>query len=196
MPSPVPAFSPIFYSVFEENWSSRPVSVGKCFDFKDFLLGGSNVLEPVEKLGWKVFLEMKDFHFPKLVHAFYFMAKAFPDKGLIISTIKGVEIKFDPKVLADILKIAKGGIQVFGSNWYTKAFVCKIELIRKLFNVGNERISEIPSASRIKPEFKTFHRLCLFNLVPHTSSKDKVSNNDHLLMYYLTNPTLISIDLI
>ena len=59
---------------------------------------------------------MKDVYFPKLVRAFYFKAKGYPEKNIIVSNIKGIEIKLEHDVLADIIKIPKGGIQVFGSK--------------------------------------------------------------------------------
>jgi hypothetical protein len=65
---------------------------------------------------------------------------------------------------------------------------CKADLIRRLFDVGDERIFEIHVASKLKTEFKLLHSLCLFNLVPHTGSKDKVLDNDLLIMHYLTCP--------
>lgn len=65
---------------------------------------------------------------------------------------------------------------------------CKADLIRRFFDVGDERIFEIHVASKLKTEFKLLHSLCLFNLVPHTGSKDKVLDNDLLIMHYLTCP--------
>ncbi|AES97360.1 hypothetical protein MTR_5g053210 [Medicago truncatula] len=57
-----------------------------------------------------------------------------------------------------------------------------------MFNVGEERITEIPSSSQLKPEFKILHSLCLFNLLPHTGNKNKVSDNDLLIMHCLSSP--------
>ena len=73
-------------------------------------------------------------------------------------------------------------------NWYSKVPTCKTDLIRKMFNIGEERITEIPSSSQLKPEFKILHSLCLFNLLPHIGNKNKVSDNDLLIMHCLSSP--------
>jgi hypothetical protein len=179
----VPLFSPHLDSIFAESWALRPVAVGKIYDFEDLLSGGFDILKPVNHQGWTNFLRMKDVYFPKLVRAFYFKAKGYPDKSMIVSNIKGVEIRLEPDTLADIIGIPKGGIQVCGPNWYSKLVTCKTDLIRKMFFVGDERITEIPTSSQLKPEFKILHSLCLFNLLPHTGNKNKVSDNDLLIMH-------------
>lgn len=91
--SSVPVFSPHLDSIFAESWAFRPVAVGKVYDFEDLLSGGFDILSPAKHQGWTEFLRflrMKDVYFPKLVRAFYFKAKGFPDKSIIVSNLKGV----------------------------------------------------------------------------------------------------------
>ncbi|KEH16017.1 hypothetical protein MTR_0378s0020, partial [Medicago truncatula] len=109
-------FSPHLDSIFAENWAFRPVAVGKVYDFEDLLSGGFDILSPTKHQGWTEFLRMKDVYFPKLVRAFYFKAKGYPNKSIIVSNLKGVEIRLEPDIHADIIGIPKGGMQVMGSN--------------------------------------------------------------------------------
>nr|XP_004516181.1 pollen-specific leucine-rich repeat extensin-like protein 2 [Cicer arietinum] len=80
---------------------------------------GNAVQHHTDVLGWTSFLKISEFYFPDVVRTFYCNAKTFADKSLFISTIKGVEIKLTPDILATILQLPTEGPSVFGDQWYS-----------------------------------------------------------------------------
>nr|XP_012567591.1 uncharacterized protein LOC105851373 [Cicer arietinum] len=70
-----------------------------------------------DAIGWTSFLQTSECYYPDVVRAFYCNAKTFADKSLIISMIKGVEIKLIPDILASILQLPTESPSVFGNNW-------------------------------------------------------------------------------
>nr|XP_004488624.1 uncharacterized protein PB18E9.04c-like [Cicer arietinum] len=102
--------------LFNEKWAQRPVGIGGVFVFDNLVVDGNAVQHHTDVLGWTSFLKISESYFPDVVHAFYCNAKTFPDKSLFISTIKGVEIRLTPDILANILQLPTEGPSVFGDN--------------------------------------------------------------------------------
>jgi hypothetical protein len=143
------------------------------------------LLKYIKPLGWTNFFKIKESIFPQLIQAFYFNANVHSDKCLIISYIKGVEIQVDPFVIGDILGLKLEGAETYGDNWYSGLNVSKDALILEMFNEqGAQR--EKPPSSMPKKEIKLLHNLCQHCIFPRTGSKDKVIDNDLLVMYHLS----------
>nr|XP_012575285.1 serine/arginine repetitive matrix protein 1-like [Cicer arietinum] len=122
-------------------------------------------------------------YYPDVVRAFYCNAKTFDGKSLIISTIKGVEIKLTPDILASILKLPTEGPSVFGDNWYSALNLRKTEVLSYLFEEDSIRYL----STYLKPLPKVFNNMCQHTLIPHCGSHEYVSNNDALLIHHLLN---------
>nr|XP_004515144.1 uncharacterized protein LOC101494360 [Cicer arietinum] len=144
---------------------------------------GNAVQHHTDVLGWTSFLRISESYFPDVVRAFYYNAKTFADKSLIISTIKGVEIKLTPDILATILQLPTKGPSVFGDHWYSVLGLRKTEVLANLFEENSTR----HLATYLKPLPKVFNNMCQHTLIPHCGSHEYVSDNDALLIHHLLN---------
>nr|XP_012574239.1 proline-rich receptor-like protein kinase PERK9 [Cicer arietinum] len=111
-----PLISPEKSKLFKEKWAQRPVEIGRVFVFDNLVVDDNVVQHHTDALGWTSFLKISESYYPDVVRAFYCNAKTFADKSLIISTIKGVEIKLTPNILASILQLPKEDPSVFGDH--------------------------------------------------------------------------------
>nr|XP_004490181.1 uncharacterized protein LOC101509565 [Cicer arietinum] len=187
-PSPLPKkskqnTSPLIPSsktkLFKSKWAQCPVGIGRVFIFENLIIDGNVVLHHTDALGWTSFLQTSESYYPDVVRAFYCNAKTFADKSLIISTIKGVEIKLTPEILASILKLPTKGPSVFGDNWYLALNLCKTEVLSDLFEEDSTRYL----STYLKPLPKVFNNMCQHTLIPHCGSHEYVSDNDALLIH-------------
>jgi hypothetical protein len=77
------------------------------------------------------------------------------------------------------------GAETYGENWYSGLGVSKDAQILEMFNEqGAQR--EKPASSMLKKEFKLLHNLCQHCIFPRTGNKDKVTDNDLLVMHHLS----------
>ncbi|GAU31953.1 hypothetical protein TSUD_288870 [Trifolium subterraneum] len=154
------------------------------FRFPVRLAGGVDLVKYVEPFGWKSFFHIKETVFPLLVQAFYYHAQVYPDKDLITSHIKGVELVVDPFVIGDLIGIKSEGLEVYGNDWYDQVKVNKEDLKKDMFTEEGAKKNSPPS-SLLKTEFKLLHNMCQHYFFPRTGSKDKVTDLDLLLMYHM-----------
>ncbi|XP_045809814.1 uncharacterized protein LOC123904167 [Trifolium pratense] len=181
----VPLIHPEEEAKFDQYWKTKPVASGRIYDFEEIAKGGVDLLKFVEPQGWTKFFQMKDTTMPLLVQAFYFNAKVHPDKDLIISNIKGVEIHVTADSISKLLEVKRNGETLYGKDWYAAQNISKDALIVEMFtDEGAHR--EQPPSSLLKKEFKIFHNMCQHSFFPRTGSKDKVTDNDLLVMYHLS----------
>jgi len=61
------------------------------------------------------------------------MEKVFPEKSLIVSMIKDIEIRLTPKVISDIFGISNSGQNVFGDKWFEELGVDPTNVYKLLF---------------------------------------------------------------
>ncbi|GAU51764.1 hypothetical protein TSUD_415530 [Trifolium subterraneum] len=119
-----------------------------------------------------------------LQDSFYYHAKVYPDKDLITSHIKGVQLVVDPFVLGDLIGIKSEGVEVYGNDWYDQVKVNKEDLKEDMFTKEGAKKNSPPS-SLLKTEFRLLHNMCQHSFFPRTGSKDKVTDLDLLLMYHM-----------
>nr|XP_027186191.1 protein piccolo-like [Cicer arietinum] len=134
-------------------------------------------------LGWTSFLQTSECYYPYVVRAFYCNAKTFADKSLIISTIKGIEIRLTPNILVSILQLPTEGPSMFGNNWYSTLNRQKTEVLSDMFQEGSTGYL----STYLKPLPKVFNNMCQHTLIPHCGSHEYVSDNDALLIHHLLN---------
>jgi len=77
---------------FYEKWSTRPIGVGRYYDFDKLERDEIFVKQYRAKLGWVPFLQIRERYYLEAIQAFYLMVECYPDKDLIVSNIKGIEI--------------------------------------------------------------------------------------------------------
>nr|XP_004490842.1 uncharacterized protein LOC101508725 [Cicer arietinum] len=178
-----PLISPAKTKIFQEKWAQRPIGIGRIFVFDNLVVDGNAVQHHTDVLGWTSFLKISESYFPDVVRAFYCNAKTFADKSLLISTIKGVEIKLTPDILATILQLPTEGPSVFGDHWYSALGLRKTEVLADLFEEDSTRYL----ATYLKPLPKVFNNMCQHTLIPHCGSHEYVYDNDALLIHHLLN---------
>jgi len=100
------------------------------------------------------------------------MVEVFPEKSLIVSRIKDIEIRITPKVISDILGISNFGQTVFGDKWFEELDVDSSNVYKLLFkpNVSNY------VSSNLLPTPKMLNGISQHCVIP---------KNDLLIMYHL-----------
>ncbi|GAU12036.1 hypothetical protein TSUD_196600 [Trifolium subterraneum] len=153
-------------------WMTKPVAVSRLYNFAELSIGGVDLEKFVEPFEWKSFFQIKETVYPLLVQAFYFNAQVFPDKDMITSNIKDVELVLDPYVIGSLIGIKSEGLEVYGNDWYDQVKINKEELKRKMFTEEGAKKNSPPS-SLLKTEYKLLHNMCQHSFFPRTGSKDK-----------------------
>jgi len=111
---------PDLYKIFKEKWGSRPIVPGRYYDFEALKTDNIILQNYTDVIGWTKFLQIREKHYPKLVQAFFFRAKVYPNKALIVSKIKDIEISLTPEDLGKILSLPNDGNCLYGDNWNEK----------------------------------------------------------------------------
>ncbi|GAU35300.1 hypothetical protein TSUD_389250 [Trifolium subterraneum] len=181
---PAPLIQPEDEEIFQKYWMTKPVAVSRLYNFAELSSGGVDLEKFVEPFEWKSFFQIKENVYPLLVQAFYYNAQVFPDKDLITSNIKDVELVVDPYVIGSLIEIKSEGLEVYGNDWYDQVKISKEELKRKMFT-GEGAKKNSPPSSMLKTEYKLLHNMCQHSFFPRTGSKDKVTDLDLLMMYHM-----------
>ncbi|GAU49258.1 hypothetical protein TSUD_407160 [Trifolium subterraneum] len=181
---PAPLIQPEDEEIFEKYWMTKPVAVPRLYNFAKLSIGGVDLEKFVEPFEWKSFFHIKETVYPLLVQAFYYNAQVFPEKDLITSNIKDVELVVDPYVIGSLIGIKSEGLEVYGNDWYDQVKISKEELKRKMFTEEGAKKNSPPS-SMLKTEYKLLHNMCQHSFFPRTGSKDKVTDLDLLMMYHM-----------
>ncbi|GAU49720.1 hypothetical protein TSUD_407950, partial [Trifolium subterraneum] len=125
---PAPLIQPEDEEIFDKYWKTKPVAVSRMYNFAELSIGGVDLVKFVEPFEWKSFFHIKETVYPLLVQAFYFNAKVFPEKELITSNIKDVELVVDPYVIGSVIGIKSEGLEVYGNDWYDQVKINKEDL--------------------------------------------------------------------
>ncbi|GAU50452.1 hypothetical protein TSUD_139200 [Trifolium subterraneum] len=181
---PAPLIQPEDEEIFEKYWMTKPVAVSRLYNFAELSIGGVDLEKFVEPFEWKSFFHIKETVYPLLVQAFYYNAQVFPEKDLITSNIKDVELAVDPYMIGSLIGIKSEGLEVYGNYWYDQVKISKEELKRKMFTEEGAKKNSPPS-SMLKTEYKLLHNMCQHSFFPRTGSKDKVTDLDLLMMYHM-----------
>ncbi|GAU45127.1 hypothetical protein TSUD_135570 [Trifolium subterraneum] len=181
---PAPLIQPEDEEIFDKYWNTKPVEMSRLYNFAELSIGGVDLEKFVEPFEWKSFFHIKETVYPLLVQAFYYNAQVFPEKDLITSNIKDVELVVDPYVIGSLIGIKSEGLEVYRNDWYDQVKINKEELKRKMFTEEGAKNNSPPS-SMLKTEYKLLHNMCQHSFFPRTGSKDKVTDLDLLMMYHM-----------
>ncbi|GAU45590.1 hypothetical protein TSUD_285590 [Trifolium subterraneum] len=181
---PAPFIQPEDEEIFDKYWKTKPVAVSRLYNFPELSIGGVDLVKFVEPFEWKSFFHIKETVYPLLVQAFYFNAQVFPEKDMITSNIKDVELVVDPYVIGSLIGIKSEGLEVYGNDWYDQVKISKEELKKKIFTEEGAK-KNAPPSSMLKTEYKLLHNMCQHSFFPCTGSKDKVTDLDLLMMYHM-----------
>jgi hypothetical protein len=128
---------------------------------------------------------LRETHYPTLIQAFYFNAAISSEKNQIISEVKTKKIRITEELLGNLLILPTKGNQVYGPTWFAMLDVDKSTLLHELFEPRTP-ISKNPPSSKLKHDFKMLHNMCLHSIFPRKGSKDKVTENDMMMIYHMS----------
>ncbi|GAU41235.1 hypothetical protein TSUD_280340 [Trifolium subterraneum] len=158
------AASNCYEEIFDKYWKTKPVAVSRLYNFAELSIGGVDLVKFVEPFEWKSFFHIKETVYLLLVQAFYFNAQVFPEKDMITSNIKDVELVVDPYVIGSLIGIKSEGLEVYGNDWGGGA-------------------NAIPESQCCPTKTNAF--MCQHSFFPRNGSKDKVTDLDLLMMYHM-----------
>ncbi|GAU39253.1 hypothetical protein TSUD_397000 [Trifolium subterraneum] len=181
---PAPLIQPEDEDIFDNYWNTKLIAVSRMYNFAELSIGGVNLVKFVEPFEWKSFFHIKETVYPLLVQTFYFNAMVFPEKDLITSNIKDVELVVDPYVIGSLIGIKSEGMKVYGNDWYDHVKINKEDLKKKMFTEEGAK-KNAPPSSMLKTEYKLLHNMCQHSFFPRIGSKDKVTDLDLLMMYHM-----------
>ncbi|GAU18574.1 hypothetical protein TSUD_325660 [Trifolium subterraneum] len=176
---PAPLIQPEDEEIFDKYWKTKPVALSRMYNFAELSLGGVDLVKFVEPFEWKSFFHIKETVYPLLVQAFYFNAKVYPEKDLLTSNIKDVELVVDPFVIGSLIRIKSEGLEVYGNDWYDQVKINKEDLKRKMFTEEGAK-KNAPPSSMLKTEYKLLHNMCQHSFFPRTEAKTSLKNVSHM----------------
>ncbi|GAU48012.1 hypothetical protein TSUD_188830 [Trifolium subterraneum] len=150
------------------------------------------LIQPEDEEIFDNFFHIKEIVYPLLVQAFYFNAKVFPEKDLITSNIKDVELVVDPYVIGSLIGIKSEGLEVYGNDWCDQVKINKEDHKKKMFTEEGAK-KNAPPSSMLKTEYKLLHNMCQHSFFPRTGSKDKVTDLDLLMMYHMAKGVTLNL---
>ena len=113
--------------------------------------------------------------FPTLVRAFYSRA-TYGLGGLILSTMRGVEIKLSPESIFRILDIPSVGLRVYEAKaWPTVSGFEPREVVQRLCKLVNPQGMGKPSAHNLTVTNRVLHHMICSILLPRGGHQDEVS---------------------
>jgi len=182
---------PDLNNTFFDKWSSRPIRVGHYFDFEK--LGNEEIFvkQYPDALGWVPFLQLRKKYYPEAIQAFYLLAECYPDKNLIVSNIKGVEIHLTFEEISKHLDIPLVGLIVFGDNWYKSLALDYTTMFKTIFKLD----APDHTCSSLLPTAKILANMCHNSFLPKNGSFDQISHNDILLIYHMIKKEQLNLPL-
>ena len=172
---------PEYEEEFQEKWSTRSITNGRFVDFlalekeEIFLKAITNLLR------WTSFLQIRERYYPEVVQAFYFMSETFPQKSLIVSTVKGVKISLTPEDIGKLFNIPVSGNCVYGDTWDEKLEVNLERVYQEVFLPETHGLV----ASNLQQVPKMFNLLSQHSLIPRSGNHGHVTKNDLMIIYHM-----------
>ncbi|AES59994.1 hypothetical protein MTR_1g038730 [Medicago truncatula] len=176
-----PLIEPEFEEDFHDKWITRPIANGRFVDFEAFDNEEIFLKAITDLLGWTSFLQMRERYYPELVQAFYFMSETFPEKSLIRSTVKGVEISLTPEDIGTLFNISVSGNCVYGDSWDEKLGVNLEKVYQDMFLPGTTGLI----SSNLQKVPKMFNLLSQHSLIPRSGNHGHVTKNDLMIIYHM-----------
>ncbi|MCH80820.1 hypothetical protein A2U01_0001594, partial [Trifolium medium] len=164
---------------------------GRLYDFDNLLSKGINLAKFTDYVGLTDFFKIRETYYPNLISAFYFSAAVHSDRDLISSNLKGRIVKITENHISKLLNLPQDGHKVYGSSWFQMLGIERSNVIASMFEEGSDL--KDPPSSRLKHEYKLLHNMCLHSIFPRKGSKDKVTDNDLLMMHHMGNGIKINL---
>ncbi|CAJ2668721.1 unnamed protein product [Trifolium pratense] len=183
---PAPLIHEDYQQSFEIFSKKKPILPGRVYNFDDLINTDHDLTQYTNPLGWTSLFNIRETHYPNLISAFYFNAVISSEQDSIVSELKGVKIKVTEELLGKLLSVPTTGHKLYGESWFSMAGVDKNTLMAEMYEPGTI-LTKSPPSSKLKHVFKMFHNMCLHAIFPRKGSKDKVTDNDMMIMYHMFN---------
>ncbi|XP_045802485.1 uncharacterized protein LOC123896090 [Trifolium pratense] len=171
---------------FEIFAKKKPILPGRVYNFDDLVNTNHDLTQFTNPLGWTSLFNIRETHYPNLISAFYFNAVIPSDRNSIVSELKKAKIKITEDLLGKLLDIPTTCHKLYGESWFSMAGVSKNTLMFEIYEPGTN-LTKNPPSSKLKHVFKMLHNMCLHSIFPRKGSKDKVTDNDMMIMYHMFN---------
>ncbi|GAU51808.1 hypothetical protein TSUD_415960 [Trifolium subterraneum] len=181
---PIPLIHRHSLESFEKFSKSKLVLPGRVFNFNDLINTDHDLTKFTDPLGWTHLFNIKETHYPSLISAFYFNVVVFSGRDQIVSDLKGTKVRITEELLGRLLEIPTEGNKVYGINWFSMLGIDRTDFMTQVFEPGTSLVKDPPS-SKLKHDFKMIHNMCLHSIFPRKGSKDKITHNDMMIMYYM-----------
>nr|CAN62892.1 hypothetical protein VITISV_021515 [Vitis vinifera] len=130
------------------------------------------------RIGWLPVVTISEPIFPTLVRAFYSRA-TYGLGGLILSTMRGVEIKLSPESIFRILDIPSVGLRVYEAKaWPTVSGFEPREVVQRLCKLVNPQGMGKPSAHNLTVTNRVLHHMICSILLPRGGHQDEDAGVD------------------
>ena len=161
------------YQRYKQKFAQREVVPGRSINFSQVQHFGFEGL--FSRIGWLSIVTISKPIFLTLVRAFYSRATN-GIGGLIISTVRGVKIRLDPKNICRIFYIAPVGLRVYKSKiWPTMSGFDPRETVQRMCGFADVQEMGKPSAHNLTVINRVLHHMICFILLPRGGHRDEVS---------------------
>ena len=126
-------------------------------------------------MGWLPVVTVSKSIFLTLVRAFY-LRETYGISGPIISTVRGVKIRLDPKSICPIFNIAPVGLMVYKSKiWLIVSGFELREAVQRICGLANAQGMGKPSAHSLTVINRVLHHMICSIFLPWGGHRDEVS---------------------
>ncbi|XP_057488693.1 uncharacterized protein LOC130774654 [Actinidia eriantha] len=173
-----------FQKKWDMNFKTRQIIVGR--DFEKTFPGKytTQMLTPMNALGWTNFRPIPKLAYTKLVRSFFCNLEVGNLDNLeytIDSRVRGKNIVLTPTILSEITGITNEGELVFISKpSHLDKYVSKTQLYEV---IAIEGVARVTDTKHLKPEFRLFHRYIAHNIIPKAGHYGQVTNMDAFIIY-------------
>ena len=176
-----PLIDPDLTKTFFDKWSSKPIGVGRYFDFQKLQDAEIFVKKYPDALGWVPFLQTREKFYPEVVQAFCCMAECYPDKNVIISHIKGVKVEISLETISKLLNIPLEGPAVFGDDWYDVLHLDRNIVLETIYKPNATDLS----CSNLQYTTQILANMVHNSFLPKNGTFNHIFHNDILLIYHM-----------
>ena len=126
-------------------------------------------------MGWLPLVTISEPVFLTLVRAFYSRA-TYGLRGLVLSTVRGIEIRLSPESICRILDIPSVGLRVYEAKvWPTVPGFEPREAVQRLCGLADPQGMGKPSAHSLTVTSRVLHHMIYSILLPRGGHRDEVS---------------------
>ena len=162
--------------------SDRKVETGKNIDFRFFEKEGFTFATKIKNQGWELYCSLKEVTYVDLVREFYQNLNY--GNGSVTSTVKGIDICLDSRILGEILQLPSEGYSYM-------ELPIKEEGIRIILGEAFSGSLNRLEAKLLSIEMRVLHQIVTKLFFPRSGRHDLLSGRDVCVIFHIiTQPPL------